>query len=575
MYFSAPTCQRRSPILNVVLMASLVGALLLLINALCRTAHGQEIDYQRAATVQIKTPVGLGSGVCITPDGLILSAAHVIYSPGKPKLFGTDAIQMPAAVEVTFPGRKPEAARVLAVSKAGEPADLAVLQCSGSEYPSLRLAERSPTVGEDIVTMGYPAGYYCRLEGQVTFVGLSNDKTSDCITARGRPNPGHSGGPLLNAHGEIVGITSAATYDQVTVCGKLVLQDQLGFYTRVEQVHSLLTNRQIKVMPTGDRRDQGWRAKSQKRLRLKIYVQSRQRGKCRPCDVMKDDIEKGRIKIQGRTLTEVCDVTWCYADEQPNEATTAQITGFPTVVCVDTGERIEGYSTADDFLSRVSVKINIGPKEPAGPPPLFGPLPGESLPPAPTPAPVPEGEPQADTETETDPDVAGVKVIVLLKKQELGWFESAIPMIETFAKRGFASKVRSAIGDKCDVVVCLERTNPDRYSELMAITGSDQEKVVSVIVLAPQSFKGVIGVLAGKVEEVLKSLTDRDWKFANVQPVFERIEPDNYRSIVEALDETEPKADEGGKGLLAMIFASITGAIGLGESFLNHRARTA
>lgn len=578
MFAPIPLCKRRSPIIGTVVIACLVAAFVMLAS---RLLHGGEIDYRQAATVYVKTSTASGSGVCISPDGLIITAAHVIYRPGPAKLFGQKPIEMPTAVEVTFPGRKPEAARVLAVSRAGEPADLAVLQCTGTDYPILRLAKQSPPVDEKIATLGYPAGHFCWLEGRVTYVGLTTDKGTDAITAVGRTNPGHSGGPLLNTRWEVVGIASAATIDLVTVCGKIETQPQLGFYTRVEQIHALLADRKIPYQLTGDRRPQKrFRPSANQKVRLKIYVQSRQRGKCRFCDKLKDDCDQGKIRIQGRALAECCDITWIIDEEQPGLAAAAGVTAFPHIECVDTGDHWEGYTTADDLLSRVSVKIDIGSKTTSGPPPLFGPLPGESLPPAPTPAPVPEPDPNSKTpadekkvdESAAEVDVAGVRVIVLLKKQDLGWFDNAVPFIETYARKGFSSKIKSALGDKCEVVLCLERTNRDRYAELMALTGADQEKAVTLIITAPKKFDGAAGYLVGKVEEVVKPLTDRDWKHANIQPVFERLEPDNYEAIAQALDQTEPKGDEVSGSLLGLI-ASITGAAGIVESFLGHRAK--
>lgn len=566
----APRCQRRSPLLSIVLMSSLIAALILLVNVLCRHANGSEIDYQRAATVLIRTPVGTGSGVCVSQDGVIITAGHVIYKAGPAGLFGgQQSISMPKAVEVTFPGRQPEAARVLTVSKVGEPADLAVLQCSGNDYPQLDLAERSPAVGDDVVTLGYPAGMYCRLEGKVTYVGLTTDKSHDAITAKGRPNPGHSGGPLIDSRGDVVGITSAATYDAMTFCGKLEQQPQLGFYTRVEQVHSILASRQIKLQQTGNRRQPATR--STVRLKIKIFAQSRTIGRCKPCDRLKDDIERGRIKVQGRVMADVADVTWCYADEQPEAAAAAGVTQFPTVVC-DDGDRIENYTTAEDFAARVSVKINLNQRDQSDAP-LFGALPGEPPPPAVTPTPKPDAAPQQADDSVPD-EGNGIKVVVLLKQQNWGVFDSAVPAIEAFAKKGFANRIKSAIGSKCDVVLCLQRTNHERYDELMSLTGADEEKAVSVIVLAPKVFTGLIGVLVEKIETVLKTVTDKDWKYANVQPVFERTDPDNYQAVVDGLANTESTNEPAG-GVLAMILASIGGMIGLTESVVQHRAKAA
>lgn len=573
----APTCQRRSPILNVVLMASLVAALILLVNALSRNVHGQEVSYERSATVFIKNTGGTGSGVCVSPDGVIVTAAHVINIPAPQKLLTPrGAMTLPTAVEVTFPNRQPESARVLAVSKAGEPTDVAILKCSGSDYPALRLAEASPAVGESVVSMGYPAGLFAQLDGRVTFVGLTADKSFDCVTALGRPQPGHSGGPLIDARGQVVGIACKATLDVVDICGRVKLDEQIGFYARVESVHQLMATKGIATQFTAANRPQK-RTRSTAKLRVTIWVSKN----CKYCPQLKDDVEKRRIKIRGKVLNDIAEITYCDFDAMPQQAAMAGIVGLPTVICEDTGERIEGYLNADDFAARVSVKLGnrlIDTPVDLGPPGLFEPLPNDREPVIPPPEPQPRPAAKSDQAvTPTTIDGTGLRVVLLVKKQDLSfWQGTAAAAAEKFAEAGLKNRINTALGGKAEIAVCFERTSPGRFADLIKVTGSDKDKNAALIVLAPKTFDGLAGTVASVIEGKLKKVTDGDWKRATVQTIFEREDPEDYDAVIEALDESEPVDQAGSDSILAFVITSITsGLAGLREAVLGHKLKVA
>lgn len=577
MYFSAPTCQRRSPILNVVLMASLVGALILLVNALSRTAHGQEISYQRSATVFIQNTGGTGSGVCVSPDGVIVTAAHVIYIPAPQKLLTPrGAMTLPTAVEVTFPNRQPESARVLAVSKVGEPTDVAILKCSGSDYPALRLAEASPAVGDSVVSMGYPAGLFAQLDGRVTYVGMTDNKSFDCITALGRPQPGHSGGPLIDARGQVVGIACKATIDVVDICGRVKLDEQIGFYARVESVHQLMATKGIATQFTAANRPQK-RTRSTGKIKVTIWYQK----PCTYCDSQKLDFDNRKIMIKGRVVNDFVEARWKSIDEFPQEAAAARIEKVPTTVFDDTGDRIEGYLSADDFAAKVSVKLGprlVDTPVDLGPPGLFEPLPNEREPVIPPPEPQPRPETNSDqAATPTTIDGTGLRVVLLVKKQDLSfWQGTAAAAAEKFAEKGLKNRINTALDGKAEIVVCFERTSPGRFADLVEVTGSDKEKNAALIVLAPKTFDGLAGTVASVIEGKLKKVTDGDWKRATVQTIFEREDPEDYDAVIEALDESEPVDQAGSDSILAYVITAITSALaGIRDAMLGHKLKVA
>jgi serine protease Do len=148
-------------------------------------------------------PTGLGSGVIIGADGLILTNNHVIQVDNRVseqlKVKLANGREYPA----TLVGRDPST-------------DLALIKIEATDLPALAFADSDALeVGDWVVAIGSP-------------FGLSNSVTAGIVSAKGRPlngnaegrmedfiqtdaaiNPGNSGGPLVNLDGEVVGINTA------------------------------------------------------------------------------------------------------------------------------------------------------------------------------------------------------------------------------------------------------------------------------------------------------------------------------------------------------------------------------
>lgn len=108
--------------------------------------------------------------------------------------------------------------------------DLAVLEPATPEslpaHGYLTIAQRDPMIGERVFAFGHPRGIgYFFTEGRVTVPGMHNSGTvgskgEDYFFMFSAPIArGNSGGPLLNADGEILGIVRFIAYEQAHLAG--------------------------------------------------------------------------------------------------------------------------------------------------------------------------------------------------------------------------------------------------------------------------------------------------------------------------------------------------------------------
>lgn len=137
----------------------------------------------------------LGSGFIVSPDGYILTNAHVVARG--------------AQINVRLTDRREFKARLIGLDPL---ADIALVKIDAAGLPAVRIGDPAATdVGDWALAIGSPYGF-------------SNSVTAGIVSAKGRVlpgahampflqtdvpvNPGNSGGPLFNLRGEVIGINS-------------------------------------------------------------------------------------------------------------------------------------------------------------------------------------------------------------------------------------------------------------------------------------------------------------------------------------------------------------------------------
>lgn len=182
---------------------------------------GAVVEKVRRSLVQVSNhgQQGAGAGTIWHPDGLIITNAHVVKGRSP---------------QVTLPDGRELPARLLA----REPAlDVAALAVDARDLPTIELGESTRLrPGQWVVALGHPWGVLGAATAGVV-IGVGADwpelprrdrgwiaqrlrrtsrsaddaelsRTADWVVANLHLRPGHSGGPLVDVHGRLVGINT-------------------------------------------------------------------------------------------------------------------------------------------------------------------------------------------------------------------------------------------------------------------------------------------------------------------------------------------------------------------------------
>lgn len=385
----------------------------------------------------------------VVADNLLVTAKHCGH---------------PERIQVTLQGQTVSARRVYVYRGEDGPV---VFRLDGGPFESLPVASRRPEIGEAVYSLGYPGGNWSRSEGE-----LVGGNGVDVNYTNHRIATGNSGGPLLNAKGEVVGIALHTASD--------IGVHESGFSG-------------WKVTTDAIRAAGGQAVEAPQRYTRRPVVVVFSSDGCPPCHQLESDVKAGHFRDYEFRFVKWNEQVrqWSDPDLYREFSATCRPTerlGFPTIWVKDTDQYRVGYSAARrggllGWLAdavRSLVEALIGRDEP----PEF---PAPDAVPAPVPvdpAPIPESPLEAIPEPESAllrlaRDVASLRDQALETRSDF----------DEFRESGVVGKIRAIARLRDDKDEALEAVTAVR-EDVRAVRDDFRERPL-------QFLWGLIGTVTG------------------------------------------------------------------------------
>jgi S1-C subfamily serine protease len=173
------------------------------------------VEIASPAIVKLRDDHGWGTGFLVTDSGVIATNHHVVEGDTSVTVIFSDSSELPGRVAYTDPEM-----------------DLALVKVEGHGFPHVSLANYSDLrPGQTVIAIGNPSHGMPNTitKGIVSAVGhLPEAGPGTWIQTDAAINPGNSGGPLLDAHGDVVGINTLKAVSARGASGGVPLQG-IGF----------------------------------------------------------------------------------------------------------------------------------------------------------------------------------------------------------------------------------------------------------------------------------------------------------------------------------------------------------
>ncbi|MCK4807624.1 MAG: Do family serine endopeptidase, partial [Candidatus Aegiribacteria sp.] len=154
-------------------------------------------DYFQMPREQEYTMIGIGSGVIVSGDGMILTNHHVVGEADELEVVLQSGDRYPGEIVGTDPQT-----------------DLAVIRINASDLPAIAIGDSDELkVGQWVLAVGSPFALSQTVtQGIISYIGRSDvglAEYEDYIQTDAAINPGNSGGALVDLDGKLVGINTA------------------------------------------------------------------------------------------------------------------------------------------------------------------------------------------------------------------------------------------------------------------------------------------------------------------------------------------------------------------------------